>query len=649
MELNPDNVKWRGSLTAIRDERINTDKVILPQSILENLVNQASMLPTPLTFRLKSGNNNKYTHVGVSEFSSEEGFVYLPKSVGDNLEIEKESMMIDVEFKVLPKASGLKIKPLLESDQHVDDYKVMLEAQLNRTHTALTKGDVLTVSDPLDIKKGIRFLVEQVKPADAVCIVDTDVDLEVSGQSNVQVGDEQQQKEINIEETVSLKIHSKSNHLLELKQWDNSRELKFVIETNIEESTVNAFIGIDDTTSESSFIWSTLLSSLCNKSLSISPHDPFIKGQPHDDGTTTTIPSLFVCIRNDHAADTAAISVSATQTSEQIMDTTTTPDDKQCPNCHQSIPPQSFTLHTTFCQRNNITCSDCNRVFSKREGGIPSTHWHCIEHLINGDTESSKDLHDFYYHEQTTCSSCGEAFSNQIAASHHRQTSCPSSLHICRFCHLKIPREETSATDAIEGLSGHESRCGVRTTDCPKCNVPVRLKELTSHMKFHDYQRLENIKPQICTNINCSKLSSSSSSDTTNPLNLCGFCYGPLHTQAYDSDNKKLKSRIERRYVIQLTQGCGRTSCMNSYCASGTGKKLSISEAMPIVRQLLTERWFAFCVDEMTTKRKLIVDELTREGEYDQAWCTAAVENSKGKEPLAREWLHNNAIKIIEQ
>jgi hypothetical protein len=48
----------------------------------------------------------------------------------------------------------------------------------------------------------------------------------------------------------------------------------------------------------------------------------------------------------------------------------------QCSNCGNWIPERTITLHSNFCERNNIKCGLCGKIMKKEEA---TNHWHCAK------------------------------------------------------------------------------------------------------------------------------------------------------------------------------------------------------------------------------------------------------------------------------
>ena len=87
--------------------------------------------------------------------------------------------ILTVSIRVLPKATRVKLRPL-EAGYIEDDWKALLESQL-RTHTTLTKGEILSIrAGP---STTFQFLIDELEPEDAVNLIDTDVTTEIEEMS----------------------------------------------------------------------------------------------------------------------------------------------------------------------------------------------------------------------------------------------------------------------------------------------------------------------------------------------------------------------------------------------------------------------------------------------------------------------------------
>jgi ubiquitin fusion degradation protein 1 len=126
-----------------------------------------------MLFKLESHDKGTMTHSGVLEFTAEEGSCYIPFWMMQNLLIE-EGSLLTVTNVSLPKATFVKLQP-----QHVDfldihNPRAVLEHAL-RSFSCVTKGDVICI--PYN-KKNYHFMLKEVRPQDAACIIETDCNVD---------------------------------------------------------------------------------------------------------------------------------------------------------------------------------------------------------------------------------------------------------------------------------------------------------------------------------------------------------------------------------------------------------------------------------------------------------------------------------------
>jgi ubiquitin fusion degradation protein 1 len=143
----------------------------LPPSAVDTLARL--QVDYPMLFQLSSPSKGTMTHSGVLEFTADEGSCYIPFWMMQNLLIE-EGTVITVTNVSLPKATFVKLQP-----QHVDFLEIsnpraFLEHAL-RNFSCVTKGDVIQV--PYN-GKNYHFLLKEVKPQNAACIIETDCNVD---------------------------------------------------------------------------------------------------------------------------------------------------------------------------------------------------------------------------------------------------------------------------------------------------------------------------------------------------------------------------------------------------------------------------------------------------------------------------------------
>jgi ubiquitin fusion degradation protein 1 len=147
------------------------DKILLPQSLLAELIQWNST--NPMIFRITAERSERVTHVGVIEFTAEEGKCYMPHWLMQNLALQ-EGDLIRLQTANLPKARYVKLQPHLTEFTYMTNPRAVLETRL-RHFTALTQGDEIAIE-----YNGKTYWVTVIscEPAEAVCVTDTDVSVE---------------------------------------------------------------------------------------------------------------------------------------------------------------------------------------------------------------------------------------------------------------------------------------------------------------------------------------------------------------------------------------------------------------------------------------------------------------------------------------
>lgn len=701
---------------------------------------QKQQLPYPLTFRIVNPENGRVVYAGIREFSAEEGEVvlspFLQETLGlkygsepndDVMEVDQDGGLVKsppgpsiaVHVKQLPKGTFVKLRPL-EAGYDAEDWKALLEQYLRQNYTTMTNGEVLIVPGGRGLggkKEEFRFLVDGFKPdVDGVCIVDTDLEVDIEALNEEQAretlkriaakmtrlpGTDQGSSaggELDIFKAQQGQVLSGEYVDYQLSGWDRTQPLEIELSGEDEEDEVDLLVSPLSVTQRAKprmdeYVFADFDSrprkrirldpsnvELENaEALHVSVH-AFAPEVPQTNGhaksTEQSANPIHYTLRARHPGPEDL----ATASTETGSDVPPTPEDVRCNNCHQWIPKRTLMLHENFCLRNNILCpKGCGQVFQKRSPAF-ERHWHCPHDTTNGNTELSHQKHDALYHpiEVLRCTDCGtmETFSSVPALAHHRTTTCPAKLILCRFCHLVVPQEgdpDTPNAEALlSGLTPHELADGARTTDCHLCSKIVRLRDMETHLKNHDLDRFSRPPPIPCRNVNCGRTLDvcAKNGDTRagtrmgqgpgNDVGLCSVCFGPLYVSMYDPENKALKRRIERRYLQQLLTGCGKPWCRNEYCKTGrkslgVNANLATKDALPIIKPFLDGLArgheglpLHFCVDEGSQKRRTLAEMLAAEtggpagkGGYGFQWCLGALEAENGDLDGARQWLKN--------
>ncbi|TQS37365.1 hypothetical protein Golomagni_02164 [Golovinomyces magnicellulatus] len=649
-------------------------------------------LPQPLTFLLVNTRNGKKVHAGVQEFSAEEGEIGLSPFLAKALNILEPSTeelnklndssydhedrdstshddipRIEVHAKQLPKGVFLRLRPL-DAGYNPADWKSLLERYLRENFTTLTRGETLTVK--ASKSEEFKFLIDEVSPkGDGICIIDTDLEVEIEALDEEQARETLRQiiskthtsvnsegtspgGELNMWKTFTGKLIEGDYVDYTLPSWDRSQGVLVEVNGQNIELFISPFSSHQRARPrEDEHIWGNfsyepvkrIIIQLSGaemdkvESFYISLHARGNNSSPHEFSVRVRPFSI-----NESAADT-----SNSDTVTEIH----SENDEQCKNCLKWLAKNKMLLHENFCRRNNIVCSHCHNVYLKNSQEWQD-HWHCEHDSVFGETVKSKLNHYEIFHTSRLCPNCSYKARSLIDLAAHRTTVCPGKIILCQFCHLEVAQEgdpnAPSAEALIYDLTAHELADGARTTQCHLCSKIVRLRDIPTHMKHHDLEKMDKAKPIVCTNTYCchtlgglediekSKESKRISQVSKNDLGLCSICFGPLYVNIYDPDGKALKRRVERRYLSQLIQGCGKSWCRNKYCKTAQSSQLTSKTALPIVKMLIMPE---------NIGKILLAEKIAEEKRFALEWCIAALED-QGNLDCAKKWLNNWAPKI---
>lgn len=700
----------------------------------EQLVERQQQLPHPLTFRLVNPTNGRIVFAGIREFSAAENAVGLSPFLRHSLGLGGEKSSAEVKLlqedvsaslsgaqaanvteprltvhvQELPKGTFVKLRPL-EAGYDPDDWKALLEQHLRENFTTLTNGEVLAI--PAE-KEVFQFLVDGLKPSgEAVSIVDTDLEVDIEPLNEEQAKETLQrlvQKSKNAPGTIE---GSSAGGTIELDknetgqvrpgeyvdyivaEWDKCRDLKLELTALDDEGDIDLFVapfGAKHRAKprEQEYVFGDI-STRATKRIRIL----------HTNAELDNAEALRVSVRayqgesNETPAQFSSrytLRISSADerptSREEITVTDDSPleqDEERCTNCQQPVPKRTMFLHQNYCLRNNIFCPHCHLVFQKSSNDWQN-HWHCPHDSAYGNTPFLRAKHDHLMHTSRPCPSCNYIAANIPDLAHHRTTTCPAKLILCQFCRLQVPQQGAddpsfeSAEVILSGLTPHELSDGAKTTECHLCSKIIRLRDMSTHLKHHDLQRLSRSKPRICKNLNCGRTLDGIGKGgevrvqaSRNDLGVCDVCFGPLYVSMYDPEGKALRRRLERKYITQLLTGCGQFWCRNEYCKVGRtslgltqeGQNLTSKEALGMIKPILEGLKgqsvpVHFCTDEASQKRRTLaemaaaeVDDMdlcgkgkgkakegTRAG-YEIEWCVAALEVEGGDLQKGRQWL----------
>ncbi|RDA95479.1 hypothetical protein CP533_5390 [Ophiocordyceps camponoti-saundersi (nom. inval.)] len=685
------------------------DKIILPQSALEQLLaasrlgslpgaeyasfsvhgsdDDTRQLPHPLMFRLFNPVNGKAVYAGIREFSAPEGTLglspFLSESLGLGANDADPGAHVVVMAQQLPKGTYARLRPL-EAGYNPDDWRSLLERYLRENLTCLTKDAVLSV--PGVRGETFKFWIDKMAPAgDGICVVDTDLEIDIEPLNEEQARETLRQiiskeqstsangnsdgGELVFQKTVTGKITSSEYVDYRLQSWDRSRPLTLTLSGLAEEDSLDLFVTPK----------SSRQRAMPRDSVHVLANfDPAKNGVKTislaaTDAAPDSVDSILVSIQAHRQpsqpvsyqlrAEVSDLGNAGGPTGDDDLDHGK--DDERCTNCLRWVPKRTMVLHESFCRKNNIICPRCRSVFIKGSSEWEA-HWHCDKDEAHGNSPAGKAKHDDVFHQNRQCPSCEFCTNSLPDLARHRTSVCPGKLILCRFCHLEVPQGgdpfNPSPEVVLTGLTVHELQDGARTTECHLCDKIVRLRDMETHLKHHELDKVQRSKPAICRNGNCGRTlggvgprgqlraATGQGHEPSNDMRLCSLCFGPLYVSLHDPEGKALRRRIERRYLGQLMSGCGKAHCANEWCKTGRANvgleaRGSSSQAvLPLVKPLmetlpkLDEPMF-FCVDEAGQKQRMLADLVAAEKGWDLEWCVAAAEAEKGDVNRMRDWL----------
>ncbi|KAA3462870.1 ubiquitin fusion degradation protein 1-like protein [Gossypium australe] len=147
------------------------DKIIMPPSALDRL---ASLhIDYPMLFELRNDAAERASHCGVLEFIAEEGMIYMPYWMMENLLLQ-EGDIVRVKNVTLPKGTYVKLQPHTKDFLDISNPKAILETTL-RNYSCLTTGDSIMVA--YNNKKYYIDIIET-KPSNAISIIETDCEVD---------------------------------------------------------------------------------------------------------------------------------------------------------------------------------------------------------------------------------------------------------------------------------------------------------------------------------------------------------------------------------------------------------------------------------------------------------------------------------------
>ena len=203
MEFTTDLLSFSYACSSCDEELINklknTNKLLLPQSVLYSLQEENEEFDSPLFFKLKNKSNDFYQVCGVHEFSAPPGVIHAPFYIMNTLGI-KEGETVNIELISPPEGSFIKIRPHKTEFIKLPDPKSILERILSRDYQVLTEGHTIQLKDE-ESDKVYEIDIVETKPDSIIKIID--INLEVDFDKPLDFVDEPEQKVRNISEKIN--------------------------------------------------------------------------------------------------------------------------------------------------------------------------------------------------------------------------------------------------------------------------------------------------------------------------------------------------------------------------------------------------------------------------------------------------------------
>lgn len=149
----------------------NGDKIIMPPSALDRLA--YLQIDYPMVFELNNPTARKITHCGVLEFTADEGLIYLPYWMMENMVLQ-EGDIVHIKNASLSKGTYVKLQPHTKDFIDLANPKAILETTL-RNYSCLTTGDTIMVAYN---NKRYYINIVETKPSFGISIIETDCEVD---------------------------------------------------------------------------------------------------------------------------------------------------------------------------------------------------------------------------------------------------------------------------------------------------------------------------------------------------------------------------------------------------------------------------------------------------------------------------------------
>lgn len=591
----------------------HSDKVILPETILNDIIIKFGdeKLPHPLIFKISTINSSCF--IGVKEFGSA---LVLPVNIQKKLGLQPSTVSTNVHIELTDVINEddpyIKIQPITKV-KNDDQWKSILEAKLPQFYTVITSGDRIHL--PVGNKEYI-FNVLKVKGRN-VCVVDKDIELLIDDNGQIVVGDGDESRLAQSEWPKVFECNEVSDESIHLGvKMDKGIRIKFNVKLGECISSDGEFI-IGEQFDQ--FEWCSI----------------------NENKLGNSTEKVWINEFHDRQVSIYSLMPLNIKVGYKIGEPKIPQGQYKCNSCGNFISKGAQIMHESFCQRNNVKCpKGCNKTYLK---SIPESHWHCCDKWDESPTKLN--IHEYYLHDNGIheCDKCGKTINKSTNYEHavHMGLECPMAEHVCMYCHLLLPRGEQSYEARYHNMSEHEWTCGSKTIDCDKCKNSIRLRDLKVHMTIHDKVKNDQMEPLICSNILCVRMRG-----VNNGLGLCDVCFGPFHSTAFDPEGKILMGKIERRFILGIKNGCKISGCLNELCRTSNNFKLehlkNMIEIVKYVKEIIIPSgMMEFCVDDSMAIKGRVVNLIDERWSY--GWKCKAIDVNGVDLNKIDNWLQMNA------
>ena len=399
----------------------------------------------------------------------------------------------------LPTATYAKLKPVSGDYLQWTNKKAVLEATLTNFAT-LSVGNTIVI----DFNgKEYQFDVIDLKPSNAVCIINSDVEVdfveEAKGEqfmisednynnninndnnnNNIIETKNEEPEEIipNNSNYSNPKLNEKDGHSNIPKRREREKPVSTPVKSNLFSGQGFSLQGDNSTPSPATSNNNIINNNNNNnddeirrKRLNINNINRITISDDNDKPKINNNDNNNNNNNNDSNIKSNALqSVNIIESKEEEVPA----DSVICKNCGKPIPKASALLHEPYCYRNNYKCPKCNLVMNK----------------------SLKDQHEEEFHVEVPCDLCSELFPRPKLADHI--LICPKQQIKCNYCELDFlltdiedhlascPKQKAKCNYCelnfyITEIDEHTALCGSRTEKCEACGKYILLRDFELH------------------------------------------------------------------------------------------------------------------------------------------------------------------------